>query len=188
LVALTLCWQEETRVGESRFTEEQDACALRQAEVGTPVGDCCRQLRIAEATFYVWKKKHGQLGVTELRKTRMLEKENARVKRPVADLASDRHILQQVLRRKPSETDPPPKAGPLDSQALRDRCAAGVSAGHVAPLGLVSAPPCARSGAVADPGAGAHATAVRSLAHSRPVAPRTPFLAPTAPDMRAATA
>ena len=45
---------------ESRFTEGQVAYALRQAEAGTPVGDVCRQLGIAEATFYVWKKKYGQ--------------------------------------------------------------------------------------------------------------------------------
>ena len=57
----------------------------RQAEAGTPVGDVCRQLGITEATFYVWKKKYGQLGVTELRKMRMLEEENARLKRLVAD-------------------------------------------------------------------------------------------------------
>jgi putative transposase len=91
----------------SRFTEEQVAYALRQAEAGTPVGDVCRQLGIAEATFYVWKKKYGQLGVTELRKMRMLEEENARLKRLVADLTLDRHILQEVLRKK-SEADPPP--------------------------------------------------------------------------------
>ncbi len=55
----------------SRFTEEQVACALRQAEAGTPVGDACRQMRIAEATFYVFRRKYGQLGVTEPRKMRM---------------------------------------------------------------------------------------------------------------------
>ena len=55
---------------------------------------------IAEATFYVWKKKYGQLGVAELRKMRMLEEENARLKRLVADLTLDRQILQEVLRKK----------------------------------------------------------------------------------------
>ena len=84
----------------SRFTEEQVAYALRQAEAGTPVGDVCRPLGIAEATFYVWKKKYGQLGVTELRKLRMLEEENARLKWLVTDLTLDRHNLQEVLRKK----------------------------------------------------------------------------------------
>lgn len=84
----------------SRFTEEQIAYALRQAEVGTPVADVCRQLGVSEATFCVWKKKFGNLGVTELRKLRMLEEENARLKRVVADLTLDRHILQEVLRKK----------------------------------------------------------------------------------------
>ena len=84
----------------SRFTEEQVAYALRQAEAGTPVPDVCRQMGIAEATFYVWKKKYASLGVTELRRLRQLEEENARLKRVVADLMLDRHILQEVVRRK----------------------------------------------------------------------------------------
>src|SRR5215470_17973737 len=91
-----------------RFTEEQVAYALRQAEAGTPVGDVCRQMGIAEATFYVWRKKYGQLGVTELRKMRMLEEENARLKRLVADLTLDRHIrasaCQPVLVRDRNST------------------------------------------------------------------------------------
>ena len=84
----------------SRYTEEQVPYALRQAEAGTPVSDVCRQMGIAEATFYLWKKKYGHLGVTELRKLRLLEEENVRLKRLVADLTLDRHILQEVLRKK----------------------------------------------------------------------------------------
>ena len=84
----------------SRYSEEQVAYALRQAESGTPVADVCRQLGIAEATFYVWKKKYADLGVSELRKMRQLEEENSRLKRVVADLTLDKHVLQEALRKK----------------------------------------------------------------------------------------
>ncbi len=55
---------------------------------------------VSEATFYVWKKKYGNLGVTELRELRQLRDENTRLKRLVADLTLDRHILQEVLKKK----------------------------------------------------------------------------------------
>jgi putative transposase len=67
----------------SKFSEEQVAYALRQAESGTPVGDVCRQLGVSEATFYAWKKKYAHLGVSELRRLRQLEDENARLKRGI---------------------------------------------------------------------------------------------------------
>jgi len=84
----------------SRYTEEQIAYVLRQAESGTPVADVCRGLGISEATFYVWKKKYASLGVSELRKLKQLEDENARLKRLVADLTLDKNILQEVIRKK----------------------------------------------------------------------------------------
>lgn len=83
----------------SKFAEEQIAYALRQAESGTPVPDVCRQLGVSEATFYVWKKKFAHLGVSELRKMRQLEEEDARLKRVVADLTLDKHILMETIRK-----------------------------------------------------------------------------------------
>jgi putative transposase len=83
----------------SKCSEEQVAYALRQAESGTPVGDVCRQLGVSEATFYAWKKKYAHLGVSELRRLRQLEDENARLKRLVADLTLDKHMLSEALRK-----------------------------------------------------------------------------------------
>ena len=84
----------------SKFTEEQVALALRQAEAGTSVVEICRKLGIAEATFYRWKKKFGGLGVPELRELRQLREENRRLKGLVADLSLDKEILQEAIRKK----------------------------------------------------------------------------------------
>jgi len=83
----------------SRFSDEQIAYALRQADSGTPVLTVCRSLGISEATFYVWRKKFADLGLTELRRLRQLEEENSRLKRLVADLTLDKHILTETLRK-----------------------------------------------------------------------------------------
>lgn len=85
---------------QSRFTEEQIALALRQAEAGTPVGEICRKLEITETTFYRWKRKFGGLGVSELRELKQLREENRKLKGLVADLALDKQILQESLRKK----------------------------------------------------------------------------------------
>jgi len=84
----------------SKFSEEQIAYALRQVEGGTPPADICRQLGVSEATFYIWKKKYAHLGVSELRRLRLLEEENARLKQIVADLTLDKHMLSEALRKK----------------------------------------------------------------------------------------
>jgi putative transposase len=83
----------------SKFSEEQITYALRQVESGTAVADVCRQMGVSEATFYVWKKKYGHLGVSELRRLRQLEDENNRLKRLVADLTLDKHILTETIRK-----------------------------------------------------------------------------------------
>ncbi len=84
----------------SKFSEEQVAYALRQAESGTAVADVCRQLGVSEATFYAWKKKYAHLGVSELHRMRQLEDENRRLKGLVADLTLDKHMLSEALRKK----------------------------------------------------------------------------------------
>jgi len=113
-----------------RFTDEQITYALRQAEGGTPVADVCRQMGVSEASFYLWKKKYGKLGLTELRELRQLRDENARLKRLVADLTLDKHILGEVVRKN-SEASAPPRTGPVDSRAFPDQRTPSVSTGGV---------------------------------------------------------
>ena len=84
----------------SKFSEEQIVYAIRQAESGTPVGDLCRQLGVSDATFYVWRKQYAHLGVSGLRRLRQVEEENSRLKRLVADLSLDKHMLSEALRKK----------------------------------------------------------------------------------------
>ena len=83
-----------------KFTDEQIAYALRQVDGGTAVADVCRQMGISEATFYVWKKKYSGLALNELRELRQLREENCKLKRLVADLSLDRHMLQEIVRKK----------------------------------------------------------------------------------------
>jgi putative transposase len=90
----------EHAVKKSRYTEEQIAYALKQAETGTPVAEVLRRLGISEQTFYRWKKLYGGLGVGELRRLKQLEDENRKLKQLVADLSLDKHILQDVLSKK----------------------------------------------------------------------------------------
>jgi len=84
-------------VKKSRYTEEQIAFALKQAETGTPVAEVLRRMGVSEQTFYRWKKLYGGLGVGELRRLRQLEDENRKLKQLVADLSLDKHILQDVV-------------------------------------------------------------------------------------------
>lgn len=84
----------------SKFTEAQIIYALRQAEGGTKVAEVCRKMGISEATFYNWKKKYGGLGTSELRRLKQLEAENRQLKKLVADLSLDKHMLQEVIKKK----------------------------------------------------------------------------------------
>ncbi len=84
----------------SRFTEQQIAYALRQAESGISVEEITRKMGITQATFYRWKKKFSGMGVAELRRLKQLEEENKKLKRLVADLGLDKAMLQDVLSKK----------------------------------------------------------------------------------------
>ena len=84
----------------TRYSEEQIAYALKQAETGTAVAEVIRRMGISEQTFYRWKKLYGGLGVGELRRLKQLEDENRNLKQLVADLSLDKHILQDVLSKK----------------------------------------------------------------------------------------
>jgi putative transposase len=76
-------------VKKSRFTDEQIAFALKQAETGTRIDEICRKLGISDATFYKWRQKYGGLGPSELRKLKQLEEEISKLKRIVSDLSLD---------------------------------------------------------------------------------------------------
>jgi putative transposase len=84
----------------SQYTAEQIAFALRQAETGTPVPEVCRKIGITEQTFYRWKKRYFGMGIAEVKKLKILEEENRKLKQLVADLSLDKQMLQDVLRKK----------------------------------------------------------------------------------------
>jgi putative transposase len=85
----------------SRFTEQQIVGVLKEAEAGVAVKELCRKHGISDATFYNWKAKYGGLGVSELKRLRELEAENARLKKMYADLALENEAIRAVLNRKP---------------------------------------------------------------------------------------
>ena len=64
------------------------------------MAEICREHGISEATYYIWKKKYSGLGLNELRELRQLREENGKLKRLVADLSLDRHILQEIVQKK----------------------------------------------------------------------------------------
>ena len=84
----------------ARFSEEQIIGILKEAESGTRVSEICREYGISDATFYIWKKKYAGLALSELRELRQLREENGKLKRLVADLSLDRHILQEIVQKK----------------------------------------------------------------------------------------
>ena len=83
----------------NRFTEEQIIKVLKEHEGGRRAADIVRELGIAEQTFYSWKRKYGDMNVSEVKRLKQLEAENAKLKELVADLSLDNKILKDVISK-----------------------------------------------------------------------------------------
>ena len=84
----------------SRFNEEQIIAILKEQESGLGTADLCRKHGISSATFYKWKAKYGGLDVSEARRLKALEDENAKLKRMLADAMLDNVALKDLLGKK----------------------------------------------------------------------------------------
>ena len=83
-----------------RFTEEQIIGFLREAEAGLPVKDLCRRHGFSEASYYLWKSKFGGMSVSEAKRLRELETENARLKKLLAEAMLENEMTREALRKK----------------------------------------------------------------------------------------
>jgi len=84
----------------SRFTEEQIISILKEHEAGVPVSDLCRRHGVSDASIYKWKAKYGGMEVSEAKRLKSLEDENAKLKRMLADAMLDNVALKDLLGKK----------------------------------------------------------------------------------------
>ena len=84
----------------SRFSEEQIVRILKESDAGMKVIEICRKHGISDATFYTWRKKYGNLQVSDVRRLKQLEAENSKLKQMLAETMMDKQALQELLEKK----------------------------------------------------------------------------------------
>ena len=84
----------------SKYTEEQIAFALRQAQTGTRIEEICRKFGISQATFYNWKSKYGGMNASQLKRLKELEVENSKLKKMYAENSLHNHALKDLIEKK----------------------------------------------------------------------------------------
>lgn len=84
----------------TRFTEAQIVSILKAGDAGLKVKDICREHGISEATYYNWKSKYGGMEVSDLRRMKEIETENAKLKRMYADLALENRAMKDLIEKK----------------------------------------------------------------------------------------
>ena len=124
----------------SKFSESEIVYAVKQVEAGVPVVELARKYGVTPKTVYLWRKKYGGLSTSELARLKQLEEENRELKRLVADLSLDKHMLQEVLR-KSAEAGREARAGRPSSggtTASANDMRAGCSSSHGALRGTAA--------------------------------------------------
>lgn len=83
-----------------RFSEEQIIGFLREADAGMPIKDLCRRHGFSEASYYLWRGKFGGLSVSDAKRLKALESENAKLKKLLAEAMLEQEVTREVLRKK----------------------------------------------------------------------------------------
>ena len=83
-----------------RYTEEQIIGFLSEADAGMPVKELCRKHGFSEASYYLWRTKFGGMDVSDAKRLKALETENARLKKLLAEALLEQEVTREVLRKK----------------------------------------------------------------------------------------